>query len=369
MSKIDKYDKGISEKLQGMGSGSLSLPLGCVAVLNRTQDEIDANIPFAEMREREKRFFAAHSAFNGVPEDFLGSRSLIKKLVTIQQKTIRSHLPVFIEKVRAKLKERKKELDRIPKCIQSEAEASAVFYEILRNFRNAIEQRMRGDYEIKFDENSSFWNPTQQDQWDDRIAYHLKMGIRHTSKEIDDIFSKISTTEHQTKMRQAVQNNYGGGLPNFPSTNIIQQLYQPLYNQLEKPCRSFVIFVKNYTRNCLKYILDRVIPPEASFKDTLIRELGRVIEYVTSDCEDKFMKSIDQILIMEEKVFTLNPYYMEVFNKAVKAAEDVSAGLKSTTGAASTQKRGFFCLIFEVILLIDSNSPSFRYDWSSKVRD
>ncbi|CAF4172614.1 unnamed protein product, partial [Rotaria magnacalcarata] len=35
-SKIDKYDKGIGDKLQGIGPGSMALKLGCVAVLNRT---------------------------------------------------------------------------------------------------------------------------------------------------------------------------------------------------------------------------------------------------------------------------------------------------------------------------------------------
>ncbi|CAF3948694.1 unnamed protein product, partial [Rotaria sp. Silwood1] len=49
VSKIDKFDKGIGEKLQGIGPGSMELKLGCVAVLNRTQEEIDQNISFDEM--------------------------------------------------------------------------------------------------------------------------------------------------------------------------------------------------------------------------------------------------------------------------------------------------------------------------------
>ncbi|CAF1563934.1 unnamed protein product, partial [Adineta ricciae] len=40
-SKIDKYDKGIAQKLVGEGPGSMKLQLGCVAVLNRNQDEIE----------------------------------------------------------------------------------------------------------------------------------------------------------------------------------------------------------------------------------------------------------------------------------------------------------------------------------------
>ena len=58
VSKIDKYDKGIEDKLQGFGPGSMVLKLGCVAVLNRNQQEIDENIPFDVMRNREKEFFS-----------------------------------------------------------------------------------------------------------------------------------------------------------------------------------------------------------------------------------------------------------------------------------------------------------------------
>ncbi|CAF1179772.1 unnamed protein product [Rotaria sordida] len=71
VSKIDKHDKGIAEKLQGIGSGSLSLPLGCVAVLNRKQEEIDAKVPFEEMRRREEEFFQANPAFADVPKEYL----------------------------------------------------------------------------------------------------------------------------------------------------------------------------------------------------------------------------------------------------------------------------------------------------------
>jgi len=58
VSKIDKFDKGIGDKLQGLGPGSMVLKLGCVAVLNRDQQEIDDNISFEEMRQREKEFFS-----------------------------------------------------------------------------------------------------------------------------------------------------------------------------------------------------------------------------------------------------------------------------------------------------------------------
>lgn len=107
MSKIDKYDKGISSKLQGIGPGSMVLKLGCIAVLNRTQEEIDQNISFDEMRRREQEFFRTNQAFESIPERYLGSSQLIKRLASIQQERIRSTLPSIIEDLKKQIKIKK----------------------------------------------------------------------------------------------------------------------------------------------------------------------------------------------------------------------------------------------------------------------
>ncbi|CAF1245933.1 unnamed protein product, partial [Didymodactylos carnosus] len=70
VSKIDKYDKGIEDKLRGLGPGSMSLRLGCVAVLNRLQEEIDQKISFNETKKRERDFFKRHKAFKHVQDTY-----------------------------------------------------------------------------------------------------------------------------------------------------------------------------------------------------------------------------------------------------------------------------------------------------------
>ncbi|CAF4741646.1 unnamed protein product, partial [Rotaria sp. Silwood2] len=84
VSKIDKYDKGIGDKLQGIGSGSMALKLGCVAVLNRTPEQIEQDVPFYKMRQLEQQFFQSNKAFQHVPVEYLGCEQLIKRLVSIQ---------------------------------------------------------------------------------------------------------------------------------------------------------------------------------------------------------------------------------------------------------------------------------------------
>jgi hypothetical protein len=313
VSKIDKHDKGIAEKLQGIGSGSLSLSLGCVAVLNRKQEEIDAKISFEEMRRREEEFFRTNPAFSGVPKEYLGSQELIKKLVSIQQDRIRHTLPGVIEMVKGKIQMMREELKQIPTAILTETDTRIAFSEILRNYRRAVEQRARGDYEIKSEITVEAFNPQARDKWDDRIAYHLKMIGKCTSEEIQKILSRFSSHKESARVLQSIEDNYGGGLPNFPSSNIIQQLYQPYHTKLEKPCKDLVLWVEEYMIMCLAYILETVLPAEASYKLPLSRELNKIIKNVIENSKEKCMENVKQMLEMEEKVFTVNPYYLAIF--------------------------------------------------------
>ena len=286
--------------------------MGCVAVLNRKQEEIDAKISFEEMRRREEEFFRTNAAFANVPQEYLGSRELIKKLVLIQQQRIRSTLPVVIEQVRHRIETAREELKRIPSAILTENHARITFNDILRTYRTAVEKRAKGDYEIDAEKATQTFDPLARDKWDDRIAYHLKMIGIFTSNQINEILSQI-TSKKQSELSKLIDENYGGGLPNFPSSNIIQQLYQPYHKKLEKPCKSLVNWVEDYISSCLEYILQTVLPAEASFKLPLAREISKTIRSVIGKCKEKCMENVDQLLKMEEKVFTVNPNYMSTF--------------------------------------------------------
>ena len=306
-----------------MGSGSLALSLGCVAVLNRKQEEIDAKVSFEEMRRREEEFFQTNPAFADVPKEYLGSRELIKKLVSIQQSRIRLTLPLAIERVKQKIQAKREELKQIPVAIATETDTRIAFNEILRKYRTAVEQSTRGDYAIKSEQVAEAFDPQARDKWDDRIAYHLKMIGKWTSKEIQKILSSFSSQNQGAKMLQSIEENYGGGLPNFPSSNIIQQLYQPYHRKIETPCKSLVVWVEQYMTSCLAYILETVLPVEASYKLPLSRELNKIIKGVMEKSKEKCMENVEQMLQMEEKVFTVNPYYMAIF-KNIKTNDSQS---------------------------------------------
>ncbi|CAF1504917.1 unnamed protein product, partial [Adineta ricciae] len=330
-SKIDKHDQGIGEKLQGIGAGSIYLSLGCVAVLNRKQEEIDGKVSFAEMRRREENFFRTNPAFLNVPKEYLGSRELVKKLVSIQQDRIRSILPTIIDEVKQKLQETRNILSQHPSAILTENDARIAFIEILRNYRTEVEKCCKGDYAIDTEKATNGFDPLNTQNWDERIAFHLKMFVKAISTQLHEILSKFSLTKQKTNIANIIDENYGGGLPNFPTSNIVQQLYQPCHKKLEEPCKQLVAYVAKYMVACLEYILKKVLPAEASYKDALVHEISKIVKATIEKSKEKCLESVQQMLEMEERVFTVNPQYMKTFTELKKSEpeNDTLLGLRS----------------------------------------
>ena len=118
----------------------MELDLGCIAVLNRAQEEIEQNVSFEEMRHREQEFFRSNKAFKGVPAQYLGCAQLIKRLASIQQDRIRSTLPSIMEELKKQIKTKKLELKNMPKSIDNNEHAVRKFGNHYRIFslRNII---------------------------------------------------------------------------------------------------------------------------------------------------------------------------------------------------------------------------------------
>ena len=205
------------------------------------------------------------------------------------------------------------ELKRFPTVILTENDARIAFIETLRNYRTAVEKCANGDYAINTETATEKFDPQARDKWDDRIAFHLKMIGKVTSEEIHQVLSQFSSQQQSTAVLKLIEQNYGGGLPNFPTFGIIQQLYQPCHKKLEKPCKDLVLWVEDYIVSCLEYILGIVLPAEASYKIPLAREISKIIRNMIKKSREKCMENVEQMLEIEEKVFTVNPHYTNTF--------------------------------------------------------
>ncbi|CAF4015493.1 unnamed protein product [Rotaria sordida] len=376
--KIDKYDKGIAEKLLGRGPGGMQLKLGCIAVLNRNQDEIDQNISFEEMKKREIEFFIKHyEAFQYLPDEFKGIDQLVKKLAIIQQDRIRSTLPQVIEELRKQIREKNLELKNIPIPMTSEQDCWMKFQSMINAFRESIRAKVNGDYDVltrinmitnnnnqtsskvhdsimlssssfKTKENSIDSMPN-----DDRLAYHIYRFQRKFQDELTKNFSDFFSSDYYKLVLQVIDDGAGVSLPNFPSYQIIERLFHGELQRLPRTCFTLIERISHYLKESLLRILHQTFDNQYI---RLIEQLKDVIINQIDLAADRATERIQEILDMEYRIFTINNLYpdkvnemKERFNKKEKEQQGEAAPppiamtvvTPSTIQIDSTQKPDF----------------------------
>ena len=181
---------------------------------------------------------------------------------------------------------------------------------------------MSDDYKINVKKATEAFDANTWNKWDNRIGFHLKMVGNLISKKLSQILFGLSSQDRCAIVLQLVEENYGDDLSNFPTSNIVHQLYQPFHEKLEKPCKALVLCVEDYMINCLEYIPETVLPTEASYKLPLSQKLIKTIKDVAGKSKAKCMKFAKQMLKMVEKDFTVNPHYVTTFTD-LKTKESV----------------------------------------------
>jgi hypothetical protein len=339
-SKIDKYDKGIAEKLQGRGSGSMELQLGCIAVLNRNQDEIDQNISFDEMKQREKQFFIKHKeAFQNLLDEFKGSEQLVRRLATIQQERIRSTLPHIIKELKKQITEKKAQLKKIPASMNTEGECWTNFQSMINAYRESINDNVRGEYDqvasteitelsttfkdlediSKNYMNSDASSDESQEELlltdecdEDHIAYHIFQLQRNFQSECRKCFTDFLSNEYQKIVLRELDRTAGVSLPNFPSYQIIGGLFRKELQKLPNLCSELVEQMHEYMSKCLLRLFDQAFNKDYP---RLKERLKEVIVKRLNEVKDILFEHVTEILDTERRVFTLNHYYMDTVNK------------------------------------------------------
>ena len=364
-SKIDKYDKGIVEKLQGRGMGSMELQLGCVAVLNRNQEEIDKNISFNEMKEREKQFFIKHKeTFQHLPDELKGSEQLVRRLATIQQERIRSTFPDIIKQLRKQIVEKKAMLKTIPSSLKTETECWTNFQSMINDYRERIHDNVKGEYDhvasteinevpsisknleddsssdvdlealdVRFEEGLVLTDECDEDH----IAYHIYHLQRNFQRECKRSFSNFFSSQYHKIVLREIDRTAGVSLPNFPSYQIIVGLFRKQLQKRPNCCFQLVERIHEYMSQCLIRLLEQVFTNaqlclKEHLKEVIIKRLNETKEVVSG--------RVSEILEMEQRVFTLNHYYMDTVNqlkeKKRKKDDNYQRSTTKPVSAAST---------------------------------
>ena len=118
-----------------------------------------------------------------------------------------------------------------------EDQVRVIFNEVFREYHKAVERHVSDDYKIDVEKVTEAFDANTCNRWNSRIGFHLKMVENLISREMCQILLRLSSQDRRAIVLQLVEENYGDGLSNFPTSNIVHQLYQPFHKKLEESCK------------------------------------------------------------------------------------------------------------------------------------
>ncbi|CAF2028320.1 unnamed protein product [Rotaria magnacalcarata] len=181
-----------------------------------------------------------------------------------------------------------------------------------------------GDFEIKTQESPessatrslmSVFNPVGNNSLDDRIALQLYRYQKYCATEISKSFSPFFSPEYRGNVVKLLEENASVALPNFPSFSIIQQLCHHEARKIQKSCINLIGLYVEYLKKVLVGFLNQVFVEETNYKHRITQKLTDIILRSLDESEEHCTKDVNKMLTIEQRVFTLNHYYMDTVYK------------------------------------------------------
>ena len=142
VTKIDLSEKGIFEKIT---SNELELKFDPIVVRNRTQDEIDKNEDWNEIRTKEIELLNTNEELKKLSDDSKGTTKLVEKLILLQRTILVEATKNVEEQIDKKILETEEELKKMALPVNTVGEKIDRFKSCLRKMINLLNTSMENN--------------------------------------------------------------------------------------------------------------------------------------------------------------------------------------------------------------------------------
>ena len=133
VTKIDRREPSTFQKQLA----EVNIGLGAILVRNRTQDEVEKNLPFNELLEREKLALSERDLLQ-VSDTCKGIPRLVSQLVKLQKDMLLQFKPVLRKKLDEIKRQKRRELEKMPLNYKTDTEKNQVFVTLMQNFASQL---------------------------------------------------------------------------------------------------------------------------------------------------------------------------------------------------------------------------------------
>eukprot|EP01065_Artemidia_motanka_P043786 TRINITY_DN6124_c0_g2_i1.p1 TRINITY_DN6124_c0_g2~~TRINITY_DN6124_c0_g2_i1.p1 ORF type:complete len:763 (+),score=145.59 TRINITY_DN6124_c0_g2_i1:109-2289(+) len=291
LTKIDKADSDISDKLRGLGR--------FVVVRNRTQEELDSGITLDEVRRREEEVIRKQPALAALSLDCRGTESLARILVREDHMRMRSSIGRLLRKVPAKQMDIRRLLEQMPRPCFSDSDKRKLFDDWMQKVNGRIADLLRGKWSPDDDEDLHM-NARLQDMFDNH------------ERQMRAVTGKFFRADFRQATYKAVRESRGVTLANFIQDPVLKML-------ISREIQGVRHLADCLVDECCAYLVEKVGVVTMAVFDRFDQAGKEVVHLVSADLEKVAaeVKAMIQRLFEAELYgpYTVNHYYMDTLNK------------------------------------------------------
>lgn len=333
VTKIDLLERSdgptFVSRLSGKGPNAYHFKLGCVAVRNRNQSEIEENMSSADADREEQRYLESHEAVFGKVSGskMLGLPALVQLLVRIQADMIRAGFPALKATLRERLKEKKASLLSLPAVLKNEVEGIRCLLQLIDDVTAAVKQLYHADYQglehlissepvlqklekavpLCFTTGDSFQREglgLMMPRVQDRLEQMYRCILLQNS-------SPIMTDNYARRVRSALEKTRGVKLSDIMVQQAFSQLLSEEVAAMREPAEDLIADVEQFMTALISVLVEQRI----ARYPLLSEEVQEIVAEMFEDSKKKCMEHLALQMEMEDDAFTLNDYYAENVKK------------------------------------------------------
>ncbi|PIN07241.1 Vacuolar sorting protein VPS1, dynamin [Handroanthus impetiginosus] len=295
VTKSDKSPEGLLEKVT---ADDVNIGLGYVCVRNRIGDE-----SYEEARAEEANLFDNHPLLSKINKSMVGIPVLAEKLVRIQATIIQRCLPEIVRKINDKLSANVQELNKLPKHLNSVAEAMTTFLQILGSVKETLRKILiQGEFD-EYPEAPKMHCTARLWEMFNKYSDELQ-----SENDVDDDSNKNFLLDEI----KVLEETKSIGLPNFLPKAIFLTLLQGKVKGISAIPLDFVEKTWSYIETILVSVLER----HCENYPQLISSARRAAKNLTAKKKQQSIDWVHDIVEMENlSDYTCHPEYSATWNK------------------------------------------------------
>ena len=301
---LSKIDWAIqNSRMSLVNNVQTAVTLGCefqpVLVRNRTQDEIEKNVPYEEVRLKEENLINSTEQLKPFLGRYQGINGLIELLVNVQKEKLLQSKTQLKLTLKNAIIEAEKELEKLPKACEKREDFNRILDACCKKYNEEKNKKLK-NVQSFMDE-----KPTYETSLPTKIRRKLE---EHRNNFIQ-LFYKFFTKEFYINLDKYVEDSIGLKFVNFYGEECIYNILEFEIAKIFESCNT----LPDEINEMIVQETESLLKEAFSINENLQSETLEIYHDIIINNKEECMKLYEHLQVLENhREFTLNDQYREL---------------------------------------------------------